>query len=58
MIRFLQKDNRVVKALFVVSIAAASVGMGIYLIPVLFFIVSSTTEIYSTIYPLISGHSP
>ena len=33
MIRFLQKDNRVVKALFVVIIAAASVSMVVYLIP-------------------------
>ena len=33
MIRFLQQDNRVVKALFVVIIAAASVSMVVYLIP-------------------------
>ncbi len=33
MIRFLQKDNRVVKAMFVVIIAAASVSMVVYLIP-------------------------
>ena len=33
MIRFLQKDNRLVKAFFVVVIAFASVGMVLYLIP-------------------------
>ncbi len=34
MIRFLQsKDNRLVKALFIVIIAAASVSMVVYLIP-------------------------
>src|ERR1700739_1295817 len=33
MIRFLQKDNRLTKALFVVIIAAASVSMVVYLIP-------------------------
>jgi peptidyl-prolyl cis-trans isomerase D len=33
MIRFLQKENRLTKALFVVIIAAASVSMVVYLIP-------------------------
>ena len=33
MIRFLQRDNRFTKAFFVVVIAAASVGMVVYLIP-------------------------
>ena len=33
MIRFLQRDNRLTKALFVVIIAAASVSMVVYLIP-------------------------
>ena len=33
MIRFLQTDNRLTKALFVVIIAAASVSMVVYLIP-------------------------
>ena len=33
MIRFLQRDNRITKAFFVVVIAAASVGMVVYLIP-------------------------
>lgn len=53
MIRFLQqKDSRVVKAFFVVIIAAASVGMVLYLIPGL----SSTqgaasADTYAVIYP-------
>ncbi|MGB9407229.1 MAG: peptidylprolyl isomerase [Terracidiphilus sp.] len=51
MIRFLQKDNRVVKALFVVIIAAASVGMVIYLIPGLTGMGAPTTDTYATIYP-------
>jgi peptidyl-prolyl cis-trans isomerase D len=51
MIRFLQKDNRVVKALFVVIIAAASVGMVIYLIPGLTGMGASTTDTYATVYP-------
>ena len=33
MIRFLQSDNRITKALFVVVIGAASVAMVVYLIP-------------------------
>ena len=33
MIRFLQRDNRFTKAFFIVIIAAASVGMVVYLIP-------------------------
>ncbi len=51
MIRFLQKDNRVVKALFVVIIAAASVGMVVYLIPGLTGMGASTADTYATIYP-------
>ena len=51
MIRFLQKDNRVVKALFVVIIAAASVGMVVYLIPGLTGMGASTTDTYATVYP-------
>ena len=51
MIRFLQKDNRVIKALFVVIIAAASVGMVIYLIPGLTGMGAPTTDTYATIYP-------
>jgi peptidyl-prolyl cis-trans isomerase D len=52
MIRFLQKDNRVVKAFFVVIIAAASLGMVVYLIPGLTGSMgSSTTDAYAVVYP-------
>ena len=52
MIRFLQsKDNRFVKALFVVIIAAASVSMVVYLIPGLTGMGSGTADTYATIYP-------
>jgi peptidyl-prolyl cis-trans isomerase D len=51
MIRFLQQDNRVVKALFVVIIAAASVGMVVYLIPGLTGMGANTTDTYATVYP-------
>jgi peptidyl-prolyl cis-trans isomerase D len=51
MIRFLQQDNRVVKALFVVIIAAASVGMVVYLIPGLTGMGANTTDTFATVYP-------
>jgi peptidyl-prolyl cis-trans isomerase D len=51
MIRFLQRDNRVTKAFFVIVIAAASVGMVIYLIPGLTGAGASTTDTYAVIYP-------
>jgi peptidyl-prolyl cis-trans isomerase D len=51
MIRFLQKDSRVVKAFFVVIIAAASVGMVVYLIPGLTNLGSATTGAYAVVYP-------
>jgi peptidyl-prolyl cis-trans isomerase D len=51
MIRFLQKDNRVVKALFVVIIAAASVSMVIYLIPGLTGQGANSADTYAVIYP-------
>jgi len=51
MIRFLQRDSRVVKAFFVIVIAAASVGMVIYLIPGLTGMGASTADTYATIYP-------
>ena len=51
MIRFLQRDNRLTKAFFVVIIAAASVGMVIYLIPGLTGMGASTADTYATIYP-------
>ncbi|HWA96445.1 MAG TPA: peptidyl-prolyl cis-trans isomerase [Terracidiphilus sp.] len=51
MIRFLQKDNRVVKALFVVIIAAASVSMVVYLIPGLMGLGSAGSDTYAVVYP-------
>ena len=50
MIRFLQKDSRVVKAFFVVIIAAASVGMVVYLIPGLTGLGSTSAGAYATVY--------
>jgi peptidyl-prolyl cis-trans isomerase D len=51
MIRFLQQDNRVVKALFVVIIAAASVSMVVYLIPGLTGQNGVSTGTYAVVYP-------
>ncbi len=51
MIRFLQRDNRITKAFFVVVIAAASVGMVVYLIPGLTGQGASTADSFATIYP-------
>ncbi len=52
MIRFLQaKDNRITKAFFVVIIAAASVGMVVYLIPGLTGMGVSAADTYAMIYP-------
>jgi peptidyl-prolyl cis-trans isomerase D len=51
MIRFLQRDNRFTKAFFFVVIAAASVGMVVYLIPGLTGMGASTADTYATIYP-------
>jgi peptidyl-prolyl cis-trans isomerase D len=51
MIRFLQRDNRFTKAFFFVVIAAASVGMVVYLIPGLMGMGASTTDTYAIIYP-------
>ena len=62
MIRFLQRDNRITKAFFVVVIAAASVGMVVYLIPGLTGMGASTADTYAVIYPhwysrlLLFGH--
>ncbi len=50
MIRFLQKDSRVVKAFFVVIIAAASIGMVVYLIPGLTGLGSTSAGAYATVY--------
>jgi peptidyl-prolyl cis-trans isomerase D len=51
MIRFLQTDNRLTKALLVVIIGAASVSMCVYLIPGLTGGGSSSPDTYATIYP-------
>jgi peptidyl-prolyl cis-trans isomerase D len=51
MIRFLQKDTRMAKAIYVVIIAAASVGMVVYLIPGLMNTASATPDTYAEVYP-------
>jgi peptidyl-prolyl cis-trans isomerase D len=51
MIRFLQRDNRFTKAFFIVIIAAASVGMVVYLIPGLTGMGASAGDTYAVIYP-------
>ena len=51
MIRFLQRDNRLTKALFIVIIAAASVSMVVYLIPGLTNSGVGSADTYAEIYP-------
>jgi len=51
MIRFLQNNNRMTKAIFVVIIGVVSVGMVVYLIPGLTGQGSSSADTYATIYP-------
>lgn len=51
MIRFLQRDNRLTKALFVVIIAAASISMVVYLIPGLTGGAAVAADTYAVIYP-------
>ena len=51
MIRFLQRDNRLTKALFVVIIAAASVSMVVYLIPGLTGQGATSSDTYAVVYP-------
>jgi peptidyl-prolyl cis-trans isomerase D len=51
MIRFLQTDNRMVKALIVVIIGAASITMVLYLIPGLGGVGSSAPDTYAIVYP-------
>ncbi|MGB6974849.1 MAG: peptidyl-prolyl cis-trans isomerase [Terracidiphilus sp.] len=51
MIRFLQKDNRMTKALFVVIIGAASVAMVVYLIPGLTAGSAAAPDTYAVVYP-------
>jgi peptidyl-prolyl cis-trans isomerase D len=51
MIRFLQTDNRFTKVLFILVIAAASVGMVVYLIPGLYSLGSPSAGTYAVVYP-------
>ena len=51
MIRFLQRDSRVVKAFFVVIIGVASVSMVVYLIPGLTGQGAASADTYAVIYP-------
>src|ERR1700733_13725063 len=51
MIRFLQTDNRLTKALLVVIIGAASVSMVVYLIPGLTGGGASSPDTYAIVYP-------
>jgi peptidyl-prolyl cis-trans isomerase D len=51
MIRFLQTDNRMVKALLVVIIGAASVSMCVYLIPGLMGGGAASPDTYAIVYP-------
>jgi peptidyl-prolyl cis-trans isomerase D len=51
MIRFLQTDNRMTKALLVVIIGAASVSMVVYLIPGLTGVGAASANTYAVIYP-------
>ncbi|MGD0788573.1 MAG: peptidylprolyl isomerase [Terracidiphilus sp.] len=51
MIRFLQTDNRMTKALLVVIIGAASVSMVVYLIPGLTGVGAASANTFAVIYP-------
>jgi peptidyl-prolyl cis-trans isomerase D len=51
MIRFLQRDSRVVKAFFVVIIGMASISMVVYLIPGLTGQSAASADTYAVIYP-------
>ena len=51
MIRFLQTENRMTKALMVLVIGAASVSMVVYLIPGLSGVGASSANTYAVIYP-------
>src|ERR1700722_4190259 len=50
MIRFLQKDNRVVKIIFIVIIAVAVVTMVITLVPGIFADENTSTDAYATVH--------
>lgn len=51
MIRFLQTDSRFTKVLFIIVIAAASVGMVVYLIPGLYSLGTPSSGTYAVVYP-------
>ena len=51
MIRFLQRDSRVVKAFFVVIIGMASISMVVYLIPGLTGQGAASSDTYAVVYP-------
>ena len=51
MIRFLQKDTKIAKAIYVVIIGAASVGMVVYLIPGLMSGSAAAPDTYAEVYP-------
>ena len=51
MIRFLQKDTKLAKAIYVVIIGAASVGMVVYLIPGLMNTAAATPDTYAEVFP-------
>ncbi len=51
MIRFLQTDSRITKALLVVIIGAASISMVVYLIPGLTGAGAATPDTYAIVYP-------
>lgn len=51
MIRFLQQDTKMAKAIYAVIIAAASVGMVVYLIPGLMSAGVSAPDTYAEVYP-------
>ena len=51
MIRFLQQDTRIAKAIYIVIIAAASVGMVVYLIPGLMNTGVAAPDTYAEVYP-------
>ena len=51
MIRFLQRDSRVVKAFFVVIIGMASISMVVYLIPGLTGQGAAAADTYAVVYP-------
>jgi peptidyl-prolyl cis-trans isomerase D len=51
MIRFLQKDTKMAKAIYFVIIAAASVGMVVYLIPGLMSGSVAAPDTYAEVYP-------